>query len=57
MNSSGLVEVWVESGLLGQGTVERVLAGKAYNKAMRAHKLTFMASSDANPSPIRCTSG
>ena len=43
MNSSGLVEVWVESGLLGQGTVERVLAGKAYNKAMRAHKLTLQA--------------
>ena len=41
MDSSGLAEVWVESGLLGQGTLERVLVGKAYNKAMRAHKLTL----------------
>ena len=41
MNGSGQAEVWVESGLLGQGTVELVLAGKAYNKAMRAHKLTL----------------
>lgn len=40
MNGSELAEVWVESGLLGQGPVELVLAGKAYNKAMRAHKLT-----------------
>ena len=43
MDGSGLAEVWVESGLLGQGTVERILAGKAYNKGMRAHKLTLQA--------------
>ncbi len=43
MNGSGLAEVWMESGLLGQGPVELVLAGKAYNKAMRAHKLTLQA--------------
>ena len=30
-------------GLLGPGAVELVLAGKAYNKAMRAHKLTLQA--------------
>ena len=35
--------MWVESGLFGQGTVELVLAGKDYNKAMRAHKLTLQA--------------
>lgn len=29
--------------MLGQGTVELVMAGKAYNKAMRAHKLTLQA--------------
>ncbi|KAJ8886123.1 hypothetical protein PR048_012332 [Dryococelus australis] len=40
---SGLAEVWLKSGLLGQGAVERVLAGNAYNKIMRAHKLTLQA--------------
>ena len=30
-------------GLHGPGAVELVLAGKAYNKAMRAHKLTLQA--------------
>ncbi|KAJ8893011.1 hypothetical protein PR048_005592 [Dryococelus australis] len=39
MGGSELAEVWLESGLLGQGAVELVLAGKAYNKYMRAHKL------------------
>ena len=43
MDGSGLTEVWVECGLLGQGTVELVLSGKAYNKGMRAHKLTLQA--------------
>ena len=43
MNGSGLNEVWVESGLLGQGTASLVLSGKAYNKGMRAHKLTVQA--------------
>ena len=41
MNGSGLADVWGEMGLLGPGAVELVLAGKAYNKAMRAHKLTL----------------
>ena len=43
MNGSGLAGVWGEMGLLGPGVVELVLAGKAYNKAMRAHKLTLQA--------------
>ena len=42
MDGSGLTEVWVESGLLGQDTVELVRSGKAYNKGMRAH--THLAS-------------
>ena len=37
MEGSGLSEVWIESGLLGEGAVELALAGKDYNKAMRAH--------------------
>ena len=43
MDESGLAEVWVESGLLGQDTVELVRAGKAYNKGMRAHRLMLQA--------------
>lgn len=43
MAGSGLAEVWLESGLLGEGAVQLVLTGKAYNKAMRAHKLTLQA--------------
>ena len=43
MDGSGLAEVWKESGTLGAGTTDQVLAGKAYKKAMRAHKLTYQA--------------
>ena len=35
--------MWLESELLGKGAVQLVMAGKAYNKAMRAHKLTLQA--------------
>ena len=40
MSGSGKAEVWVESGQLGEGTIQSVLSGKSYNKGMRAHKLT-----------------
>ena len=40
---SGLLELWTESDLLGSRTAERVLLGKDYEKAMRAHKLTCQA--------------
>ena len=40
---SGLLELWVESDLLGSKTAERVLAGKDYEKGMRAHKITLQA--------------
>ena len=43
MSGSGLAEIWVESGLFGQGTTELALSGRAYSKAMRAHKLTLQA--------------
>lgn len=43
MAGSGLAEVWLESGLLGEGAVQLVMLGKAYNKAMKAHKLTLQA--------------
>ena len=41
LQSAGLIELWTESGLLGTKTAERVLAGKDYEKGMRAHKITF----------------
>ena len=43
MSESGLYETWIESGLLGEGAAELVFSGKAYSKAMRAHKITVQA--------------
>ena len=43
MKDSGLCEAWVEAGILGAGTAEYVMTGKAYSKGMRTHKLTFQA--------------
>lgn len=34
----GLAEIWVESGILGPNSTERAMAGKDYNRAMRAHQ-------------------
>ncbi|CAG9814726.1 unnamed protein product [Phaedon cochleariae] len=43
MAGSGLSEIWLESGILAEGSATKVLEGKAYAKAMRAHKLTLQA--------------
>ena len=44
VESSGLTQVWEESGLFGSKTAEKVLrCGRPYNKAVRAHKLTWQA--------------
>lgn len=43
MTDTGLSEIWKESDLLADGSILKVLDGKAYAKAMRAHKLTFQA--------------
>lgn len=43
MKGSGLVDSWVESGLLGPNAAENVVNGKAYKRAMRAHKITLQA--------------
>ena len=40
---SGILELWVESGLLGPNSAEKAKDGKSYAKAMRAHKLTWQA--------------
>lgn len=39
----GLADAWEEAGILGRSTIEHVMSGKAYNKGMRSHKLTFQA--------------
>jgi len=43
MKGSGLVEEWVESGLLGPNATRHVMTGKAYKRAMRAHKITLQS--------------
>ena len=45
MSGSGIKQVWIESDLLGKGTVEAVLncSGESYYKAMRSHKITIQA--------------
>ena len=40
MQSTGLLEVWTESYLMGQKTVENVMAGKDFSKYVCAHKIT-----------------
>ena len=43
VNSSGLLEAWVESNILGPKAAEKVLLGKSYARGIRAHKLTIQA--------------
>ena len=39
MKGSGLVEAWVESGLLKPNATEQVMNEKAYKRALRAHRI------------------
>ncbi|KAG1710438.1 hypothetical protein GQR58_002712 [Nymphon striatum] len=43
MSDSGLQQIWEGSGLMGPNSTERVMDGKSYAKAIRAHKLTWQA--------------
>ena len=44
VESSGILDVWVESDLFGPKTAEKVIkSGRPYNKAVRGHKLTWQA--------------
>ena len=43
MGNSGLAELWLESGVLAEGSIKTVMEDKAYGKGMRVHKLTFQA--------------
>lgn len=40
---SGLTEVWAESAVFGENTAQNNMQAKSYNRAIRAHKLTFEA--------------
>ena len=40
---SGLSEILIESGVCASGSLEKVMSGKHYNRALRTHKLTVEA--------------
>ena len=40
---SGLLEAWIEAGLLGSKTADQTMTGNSYNEGIRAHKITFQA--------------
>ncbi|KAJ8943944.1 hypothetical protein NQ314_009608 [Rhamnusium bicolor] len=41
MEPSGLKDVWIESDLYGESTVQGIFTGKKWNNGIRAHKLTY----------------
>ena len=41
--SAGLSDILVEADIIGQGSINSVLSGKHYNRAIRAHKIMFEA--------------
>ena len=43
VKGSGLVDAWVESGLLKPNVTEHVMNKKAYKRAMRVHKITLQS--------------
>ena len=43
MNGSGITEVILESGICASGSVNKVMSGKHYNRALRVHKLVLEA--------------
>ena len=43
MKGSGLSEILIESGVWASGSLEKVMSGKHYNRALRTHKLTLEA--------------
>ena len=43
MRCSGLEEVLIESGICASGSIEQVLRGKHYNRALRVHKVVYEA--------------
>lgn len=43
LQSSGISDIWAESEVFGETTSENILKGKHWNRAMRAHKLSYEA--------------
>lgn len=43
VQSSGLLDAWIESDIIGPKAAEQVLNGKAYARGIRMHKLTIQA--------------
>ena len=43
LRCSGFKEILVESGICASGSINKVMSGKHYNRAMRVHKLTLEA--------------
>ena len=43
MKGSGLAEIIIESGICASGSLDRVMNGKHFNRALRVHKLMFEA--------------
>ena len=43
MKGSGIAEIIIESGICASGSLDRVMTGKQYNRALRVHKLLLEA--------------
>ena len=43
LESSGLEDIWVETGLFGPNTTDSMMEGKAYYRAVRGHTLAYEA--------------
>ena len=43
LDSSGLCDIWVESGVFAQNSTAAILEGKSYYRAVRGHTLTYDA--------------
>ena len=42
-SNSGLEDLWIESGVYASGTTAAIIAGKQYNRGVRAHKIAYEA--------------
>ena len=40
---AGMKNVYIQSGIVAEGSIDSVLRGKQYNRAIRAHKIFFEA--------------
>ena len=39
IKDAGMKDVYIQSGIVAEGSIDLVLRGKQYNRAIRAHKL------------------